>query len=298
MQPPIRKTKFVPEWIDMGPKIPVPKTDWILDKKLDAPYGADPLQKMDIYYPNGIKKEAYPALILVHGGGFCFCDKRDWHVYPGFFSLAHGFALISLNYRLAPKDPYPAAVNDVKDAIAYLRKNASALRLDPDNFFLYGTSAGGNLVSYAGLDGAASRGSEKDYHVNAVADLCGLINIVSWHKQTPWYFRLLPSTRKAMSAYLGGPFKKSLNVARQASADSRISKNPPAFYIQHGDKDPAVSVQQGIDFYNKLKASGHFNDKNLVLDVMKGASHAGGGPEYLEPEHIQPIIEFFKSNMK
>lgn len=58
MMPPIRKTKFVEEWIDMGPKIPVPRVDWIREKKLDVAYGGDPLQKMDIYYPNEVQKES------------------------------------------------------------------------------------------------------------------------------------------------------------------------------------------------------------------------------------------------
>jgi len=77
MPPPIRNTQFVPEWIDMAPKIPVPRIDWITRKSLDIPYGEAALQKLDLYYPETVR-EKYPALILVHGGGFIQCDKRDW----------------------------------------------------------------------------------------------------------------------------------------------------------------------------------------------------------------------------
>lgn len=298
MAPPIRRTKFVPEWIDMGPRIPVPRVDWIKDKKLDLPYGEAALQKMDIYYPNDVQKAKYPVLILVHGGGFTHCDKRDWHVYPGFHSLAEGFVLVSVNYRLAPQVSYPAETDDLKDAICYLRSHAGELRLDEDNFFLYGTSAGGNLVSHVGLEGNESRGTQRDFHVNAVAALCPAINFADWFRDAKFIFKILPPVRKAFFSYLGGNIKKRPELARRASADSYISKNPPAFYIQQGDKDPAVPMRQAVDFHEKLKASGYFKDGDLVLDILKGVPHAGAGPEFLEPKNVMPIIKFFKDHMK
>ncbi|MDL2300936.1 alpha/beta hydrolase [Lachnospiraceae bacterium OttesenSCG-928-D06] len=296
MAPPIRKTKFVPEWIDMTPKIPVPKVDWIKDKKLDVPYGDAALQKIDIYYPNGITKDTYPVLILVHGGGFARCDKRDWHVYPGFHALAEGFVLVSVNYRLAPAVSFPAETDDLKTAVSYLRRHAHALRLDADNFFLYGTSAGGNLVSFVGLEGNASRNTSFDFHVNAVAALCPLINFNDCLQQIPFYLKLLPPVRKALHSYLGGNPVRMPHLASQASADHHITPNPPAFYIQHGDHDPAVPIQQSLDFYKKLKESGYFKEGDLVLDILPGAPHAGAGPEYLEPKNVMPIIEFFKAH--
>jgi acetyl esterase/lipase len=198
----VRSTHFIPEWIDLGPWVPVPKTDWIKEKEPDVAYGDAPLQKLDLYYPNE-QKASYSVVILVHGGGFMGCDKRDWHLYPGFYALRAGFALVSVNYRLAPADPFPAAVEDLKSAIHFLRKNAAQFRLDPDNFFLYGTSAGGNLVTYTGLDGGSSRGLPDDYRVNAVAALCPLINFSNYFNQTIWIAPLVPGIRKMMKGYLG-----------------------------------------------------------------------------------------------
>jgi acetyl esterase/lipase len=307
MAPPIRKTKFVPEWIDMGPKIPVPRIDWIKEKILDLPYSDGPLQKMDIYYPNETeqaRRQAYPALILVHGGGFIGCDKRDWHLYPGFHSLLEGFVLVSVNYRLAPAHPFPAAVEDLKSAVAYLRQHSGELRLQSENFFLYGTSAGGNLVAYTGLDGSGSRGTERDYHVAAVASLCPLISFGDWMKQAPWWATLHPEVRKMLYGYLGGNPRKRPELAVQASADSRICSpdccsqdSCPAFYLQHGDRDWGVKPGQSIDFYNKLKASGCFREGDLVLDILKDTPHAGAGPQYLEITNVKPILDFFKQHL-
>ena len=297
MAPPIRKTNFVPEWIDMEPKIPVPRIDWIKHKKLDIPYGDDLLQKLDIYYPESIQNH-YPTLILVHGGGFTHCDKRDWHLYPGFHALKRDFVLISVNYRLAPAAPFPAAVEDLKAAVCYLRNNAESLKLNDSNFFLYGTSAGGNMVSYVGLGGGASRGKPCDFHANAVAALCPLINFNSWIKQVPWYLPILPPVRKMLVGYAGGVTKRA-ERANPANADNRItdSISPPAFYIQHGNKDWGVPMQQSIDFHRKLQESGMFNDGELVLDILKDTPHAGAGPEFLEPKNVTPILDFFERHI-
>jgi acetyl esterase/lipase len=282
----------------MGPRIPVPRIDWIDEKKLDVPYGGDPLQKMDVYYPNE-KKPVYPALILVHGGGFIQCDKRDWHLYPGFHALAEGFALVSVNYRLSPKNPYPAAIEDLKNAVAFLRKNSASLLLDHCNFFLYGTSAGGNLVSITGLDGAASAGTERDYHVNAVAALCPLINFENYFIDPGnRLFALLPPVRSAFRRYLGAMPAKDPGRIKAADADSHIAPGAPAFYIQHGEDDRGVSPNQSVNFYQKLKQSGFLPEESLVLDIMPGVRHAGDGPEYLEPEHVKPILAFFKKHIR
>ena len=297
MREPIRETRFVPGWMDMGPKIPVPKIDWISEKKLDVSYGEHRLQKMDIYYPNDRKKDSYPVVILVHGGGFTHCDKRDWHLYPGFFALERGFVLASVNYRLAPEVSYPALTEDLKSAIVFLRSNAEKFDLDPDNIFLYGTSAGGNMVSLVGLEGNASKGSGRDFHVNAVAALCPAINFPRWLKRVPWYLKLLPEVRRTIRGYLGGNPTRNPELAIRASADTRITGDWPAFYIQHGDQDPLIPVEQAVDFARALRDQGALGEKDLVLDVLKGAAHAGGGPDFLEPEHILPILGFFENHI-
>jgi hypothetical protein len=94
--------------------------------------------------------------------------------------------------------------------------------------------------------------------------------------------------------YLGEMPEKLPERAREASADSRITKYAPAFYIQHGDRDPVVNLWQSVDFYEKLKSDGGLGEEDLILDIIKGAPHAGAGPEYLEIGHVKPILDFFE----
>ncbi|MDR1272070.1 MAG: alpha/beta hydrolase [Clostridiales Family XIII bacterium] len=292
--PPIRKTKFVPEWIDMGPKIPVPRIDWIKDKQLDISYGSHRLQKYDLYYPETRPEGLLPAVVIVHGGGFTHMDKRDWHMYPGFFALQEGFALISANYRLAPESKYPAAENDLIDAILHIKSHAAEWGLDADRLCLYGTSAGGNLVSVTGLKG---HNENAPYAVRAVAALCPLLSFdmvrdAVRENRTSFLIRILLTYM--CKKYFGSFPSRAADKMTAASAESYIGETIPPFYLQSGTLDPAIDYRDVVSFHGLLFETGNATQDNLVLDILEGAPHAGAGPEYLEPQNILPILEFFK----
>jgi acetyl esterase/lipase len=294
MAPPIRKTKFVPEWIDMTPKIPVPKIDWIKKKQLDITYGSDPQQHYDLYYP---EKEAHgplPVVVIVHGGGFIHMDKRDWHMYPGFFALQEGFALISINYRLAPKHKYPDGQNDVISAILHIKAHAAEWNLDSEKICLYGTSAGGNLVSIVGLQG---HNDNAPYAVRAIAALCPFLSF-TWvfeaireKRSTPYIRLMFPYM---CHCYLGGRASRVVDQMKAVSAENYIGMTIPPIYLQSGTLDPAIDYHDVIRFHKRLEQAENATQNNLVLDLMEGSAHAGAGPNYLEPQNILPILAFFK----
>ncbi|HAL73883.1 MAG TPA: hypothetical protein DCM45_02175 [Clostridiales bacterium] len=281
----IRDTAFRADWIDKEPTVPVPKADWINWKNLDIAYGDDPLQQFDLYYPNS-GEGPYPLCILVHGGGFMLCDKRDWHLYPGFFALEKGFALASVNYRLTPASPFPAALEDICQVIEYLHSHAQEQMLDQDKVVLFGTSAGGNLVSVAGLE-------DRSNIVKAVAVLCPLVDLIAEQvyvetidQQNPLRMML----EGAFVPYLGAMPMDNPDFAAQAGILSHVWKTPPPFYIQHGDRDAAVPVRQAFELADALRHAGG----KVVLDILQDVDHAGAGPEFLEECNVIPIINFFK----
>lgn len=297
MAPPIRKTKFVPEWIDMGPRIPVPKIDWIKEKQLDIAYGDDLLQRYDLYYPEKRGNGPLAAVVIVHGGGFSHMDKRDWHLYPGFFALEKGFALISINYRLAPKNRYPAGENDVVSAILHIKAHAAEWGLDADRLFLYGTSAGGNLVSIVGLRG---HNENAPYAVRAVAALCPFLSF-NWVQDAMREKRVTPYVRLVLPymcrTYFGAKMSRAADKMKLASAEHYVGKTIPPFYLQSGTSDPAIDYRDVARFYDLLSKAENAAPDNLVLDLLEGAPHAGAGPEYLEPQNILPILEFFERQL-
>ncbi|WP_086347835.1 alpha/beta hydrolase [Candidatus Enterococcus clewellii] len=286
-------TNFVPEWVSIIDKKVIPQIDWIKNKQLDICYGDHELQKFDVYLPEG--EGPFPVVVLVHGGGFAYCDKRDWHLYPGFFALQEGFALVSVNYRLLPNIKRMDPIDDLTEALAFIKKNAAQFKLDNENVFLYGTSAGGNLVSQVSLRNVA-----KGEPVKGVAALCPLLDFSNEAAYLEIFEAIAPDyikqNRDTMVEYLG--FDPAINVAaaKEANIDYVITDAAPPFYIQHGTMDPAVPVEQSINFARSLIKE--IGEEKVILDLMPETGHAGGGPEFLEKENIQPILAFFKSLVK
>lgn len=289
----LRDTNFVPEWVSISDEKVIPRIDWIDNKKLDIPYGDHDLQKLDVYLPEG--EGPFPVVMLVHGGGFAFCDKRDWHLYPGFFALQEGFALVSVNYRLLPDIKRMDPIDDLTAAVAFIKDNAEEFNLDVENIFLYGTSAGGNLVSQVGLRTAA-----KGEPVSGVAALCPLLDFSNQSAFMEIFEAIAPEymqqSRQVMIAYLGFDPAQDIEAGKEANIDYVLTEKAPPFYIQHGTMDPAVPVEQSINFARSLKEK--IGEEKVVLDLMPETGHAGGGQEFLEQEHVQPILVFFKSLIK
>jgi acetyl esterase len=92
-----------------------------------------------------------PLLVYYHGGGWVIgdLDTHDW--VCRFLAAVAGVAVLSVDYRLAPEHPFPAAVEDAWDAFAWAIGNAGALGVDPARIAVGGDSAGGNMASAVAL---------------------------------------------------------------------------------------------------------------------------------------------------
>ena len=100
---------------------------------------------LDVYRPKSAGPRL-PVVLYVHGGGFRILNKDTHWLFPLQFAR-RGYLAFNINYRLAPKHPYPAAVEDVAEAYAWVTRNAALYGGDPENIIVAGESAGGNLVT-------------------------------------------------------------------------------------------------------------------------------------------------------
>jgi alpha-L-fucosidase 2 len=115
------------------------------------PGGRDLL--MDAFIPEGAGP--FPAVIIAHGGGWEAGDKVTY-VAPLFAPLAHaGFAWFSIDHRLTPHVRVPEQVEDIRAAVAYIRRHAGWFHVDPKRIALVGESASGQLVMLAAGDARA-----------------------------------------------------------------------------------------------------------------------------------------------
>ena len=96
---------------------------------------------LDAWVPDG--EGPFPTVIVVHGGGFTGGDTQTY-VKPLFDPLTKaGFTWFTINYRLAPQFPFPAAIEDVEAAIRWVKKNAPGYKADPRRIAIVGRSFGG-----------------------------------------------------------------------------------------------------------------------------------------------------------
>lgn len=120
--------------------------------KKEISYGADPLQKMDVYLPNKPKESA--VLFMVHGGGWKIGDKANQNVYENKVKhwVSKDFIFISVNYRLLPKADVITQAIDVVLALIEAQKLAKSWGGDPSKFILMGHSAGAHLIALISSD--------------------------------------------------------------------------------------------------------------------------------------------------
>ncbi|MGM0558637.1 MAG: alpha/beta hydrolase [Myxococcota bacterium] len=114
----------------------------IVDDRVKGPAGPVPLR---IYRPN--HGGDAPAIVYFHGGGFVVGDLEAYHGMCSRLADETDCIVISVDYRLAPEHPFPAAVDDCLAAFEWVHENATRLGLNPDRLSVAGDSAGGTLAA-------------------------------------------------------------------------------------------------------------------------------------------------------
>lgn len=200
---------------------------------------------MDAFIPDG--PGPFPAVIWVHGGGFVAGDKKP-HPQSLLDPLERkGWAWFSVNYRLAPKYPFPAQTDDVEAAVAYIKAHKNDFKIDPERLVLIGASAGGHLVSFVGAHHAKGNG------VAAVVSFFGEHDLVDRvHPkgpcmvdgsviESPGPMCLSPGLGKFLGITSASP--NAEEVVRKASPATYVRKNMPAYLLIHG---PRISTSRSI----------------------------------------------------
>lgn len=110
----------------------------------DLSYGPHERNKLDVLRPGFEMPRAMPVIIFVHGGGFVMGNKSDGAIFDNIldYFTRHGLLGINATYRLAPEHQFPAAAEDLRDVVLWVKKNAAKYGGDPQKIFLMGHSAG------------------------------------------------------------------------------------------------------------------------------------------------------------
>jgi acetyl esterase len=217
---------------------------------------------LDVYRPVD-RKGPLPVVLYVHGGGFCLLSKETHWIMALAFAR-RGFMVVNVNYRLAPRNKYPAAIEDVCRAWVWLARNAELWGGDPKRMIAAGESAGANLVSALAV--ATSYRRQEPWaraafdagSLRAVVPACGILQVTDverFRRRRPlpaWVQGQLESIRRA---YIGGLENLDhgfLDLADPLVALERASdpdRPLPPFFASVGTRDPL------LDDTRRLKAA-------------------------------------------
>lgn len=210
-----------------------------------GPFGA-----LDVWHRADLPMDGRaPVLLQIHGGAWQMGDKIG-QAEPLLGYLAErGWVCVTVNYRLAPAQHWPAMIVDVKRAIAWVREHISGHGGDPGFLAVTGGSAGGHLAALAAVsanDPDYQPGfTEVDTSVDAAVPLYGVHDFTR-DRQGLW--PLLEGK------VIGTTYATDERTWRQASPALRVGPDTPPFLVVHGSTDAIVGVEQSRRFVDALRA--------------------------------------------
>jgi acetyl esterase/lipase len=206
---------------------------------------------MDYYAPKG--PGVHPIAIVIHGGGYQYGDaKSGSEAYVADFLAPAGYAVFSVNYRLAPKYPYPYMVLDVQRAVRFIRYHAKEYDADPNKIALVGGSAGGFLSNMVGLLNAPGDSNATDPVDRESARAQA---VVTMYAQSSFEFVPLNSAVHALLDPLIAQ-KGEKEAIHEASPITYVAKSDPPFLEILGDRDEYIPYAEATNLQTALAAVG------------------------------------------
>ena len=220
-------------------------------------------------YENAATRTPTPVLVYFHGGAWVRGEKpKSWGGFRAW--IAAGFSVVTVEYRLTDEATAPAAVQDVRCSLAWVKANAAKYNFDAGRIVSYGTSAGGHLALMAGM---LPPGNEVDLpgcrdqpKVVAILDFYGIYHL---DPAMPGAYKS-PSTARWI-----GPVADVTAMERKMSPAAYLRKGQPPVFIAHGDADPTVELLASQTLKADLDKAGVPND----LILVPGGGHGGWTPE-------------------
>lgn len=212
----------------------LPQDVWL---KENLSYGDDPQYHLfDIAYPNE-KREKYPVIIQIHGGGWVYGSKDTIYKAYGMALAQQGFAVITCNYRLAPVHAFPSQLLDIDLLLVYIQQNAPQLNLGIEHVFMVGDSAGAHLISlYQCLRDSSQEVIPliAEVDIKAVALSCGVYDLDTFNTSKIKF----PQKSNTLRSLFGTVDVRSSPLYPYASVSKQMTENFPDALVISSQFDP------------------------------------------------------------
>lgn len=231
---------------------------WTLDRNYASPGGRDLF--LDVFRPTDTEA-ATPAVLLFHGGGWVWGSKRNMRDEAAELA-ANGFVAVPVEYRLATEAVYPAAANDVKAAVRWVREHAGELGVAPEAIGVVGNSAGGHLAALLGVTpeldhfGDPSRAAESSSAVQAVGLISAVVDLPGL-AQRDWY---------SPTVFIGTPYEQAPDLWEGLSPSRLVDEGAAPTIALHGTRDELGSLEEIEEMASRLRSFGISAEVVPIID--------------------------------
>lgn len=235
--------------------------------------------KLDLYRPSA-KEGPFPAVVFVHGGGWR-AGHRGHFSRQAMYLATRGYVCACIEYRLSGEARFPAAIEDVKCALRWMRAvGAREFQVDPERIAVSGGSAGGHLALLAGTSGGVGElegeggWGEQSSRVQLVVAFNPACEFVGFEID-------------AVKDFLGGSAGEVPEAYRMATPSSWLDGSDPPMLVLHGREDSTVPYAQAERFVAAAKAAGVAAE----LYTEEGVGHSW----FSFPPHFAPTTQALAS---
>ena len=233
----------------------------LLDENVPVPEGVKELAGIEYCNVDGISLKLdlalpetaegpLPGLIFIHGGAWVSGERKVYHLYTYKFAQ-EGYAAATISYRLANQGKFPAAIEDAKCAVRWMRAHAAEYGIDPGNIAVIGGSAGGHLAMMVGYsDDAEFKGAggydDVSSAVQAVVNFYGPYDLTAD----------IAKESGDVKDFLGATYQENPDIYLEASPMHYLDEGDPPTLIFHGTIDDVVPVDQSDRLAARLEELG------------------------------------------
>jgi acetyl esterase/lipase len=283
-----------------------------------TPPGFRPL-RLDLYRPRQVPKDStgFPLVVYVHGGGWQSGHTRHAGAFSNWPEVlaslaARGYVVASIEYRLSQEAKFPAAIQDVKTAVRWLRSRSVDFSIDRKRAVLWGGSAGGQLAALAAtscgdealapvipVDGKSDSPSSVATESDCVDGLVAWYGVFDLATSPPLSGAKMETADSPVSKYLGCLPSVCANKVSLASPVAHVDAHTPPTLLIHGEVDQVVPVEQSRAFYAVLKS----RSVPAELIIIPGVDHSFIGSNATETrkasqDALSKTFEFIDATLK
>ena len=246
-----------------------PRDDVVREDRTVPGLDGDPDVPIRIYRPASATSDPLGAVLEIHGGGFMVGSIEMMDPWCDRVAADFPAVVVSVEYRLAPEDPFPAGIHDCYAALLWLSENTAELGVDPERIAVAGQSAGGGLAAGTALMARDRGGPQLCFQLLEIPELDHRLETPSMTQfdDTPLWNR--PNAVWSWKHYLGPDHEGPVSPYASPSVAEDLSGLPPA-YVSVMEFDPLRD--EGLTYAMRLLEAGVSTEIHAYPGTFHGSS--------------------------